>query len=332
MTKQKLNYIHSFRALAIIFIVAGHAIDIFSWENSSEEHLFRIFISNGSALFVFIAGYLFQHLLVKYEAIKYFRNKFNNVIVPYFIVSMPALILFTSVMQRPNMPDGFYEHSIIYQISYFLLNGAHLAPFWFIPMITIFYAISPLLKYLDKKTWFYLLIPLFYIVSFFFQRDSVVYSFLHFFSIYVLGMFFSHYKFILNPYLSRTPVILVFFLISLVFALLEFQEGKETMTWMNLYQKSFMAIFVLGLFISFNDLVNNEVVNKVADYSFGIFFIHSYFISLGKVIYQYIYNSLPSYNLFWYVFSVVFVVTICMTVIHFIKNAFGTRSRYIVGS
>jgi len=63
-----LGYIHSFRALAIFFIVAGHSIDIFMWSIDSElERFLKIFFSNGTALFVFIAGYLFQHLSVKYQ-------------------------------------------------------------------------------------------------------------------------------------------------------------------------------------------------------------------------------------------------------------------------
>ena len=63
-----LGYIHSFRALAILFIVGGHCIDFFNWSEGSAaiERMLRILISNGSVLFVFIAGYLFQHLAIKY--------------------------------------------------------------------------------------------------------------------------------------------------------------------------------------------------------------------------------------------------------------------------
>lgn len=32
-----LGYIHSFRALAILFIVAGHSIDVFHWPNNSSQ-------------------------------------------------------------------------------------------------------------------------------------------------------------------------------------------------------------------------------------------------------------------------------------------------------
>ena len=49
-----LGYIHSFRALAIFFIVAGHSIDFFLWPENKQglEKILRIFMSNGSVLFV----------------------------------------------------------------------------------------------------------------------------------------------------------------------------------------------------------------------------------------------------------------------------------------
>lgn len=53
-----LGYIHYFRALAIFFIVAGHSMDAFTWHSKDIERIIRIIFSNGSVLFVFIAGYL----------------------------------------------------------------------------------------------------------------------------------------------------------------------------------------------------------------------------------------------------------------------------------
>ncbi|MCR4662599.1 MAG: hypothetical protein K5622_01765, partial [Endomicrobiaceae bacterium] len=52
-------YIHIFRAIAIIIIVAGHCFDC---PQAILDSLVNVFIKGGTALFVFIAGFLFQYL------------------------------------------------------------------------------------------------------------------------------------------------------------------------------------------------------------------------------------------------------------------------------
>ncbi len=71
-----LNYVNNFRGIAIIYIVAGHCISAFNWQNSPQlARLIKILMSNGTVFFVFIAGYLFQYLLSSYEPKKYFISK-----------------------------------------------------------------------------------------------------------------------------------------------------------------------------------------------------------------------------------------------------------------
>ena len=52
----KLNYIHIFRAIAIIIIVLGHSVDT---SHEIMGILVNIFIQGGTVLFVFISGFLF---------------------------------------------------------------------------------------------------------------------------------------------------------------------------------------------------------------------------------------------------------------------------------
>ena len=67
-----LSYIHSFRAVAILFIVAGHCVYLFEWEAIRwQERLMKSLMQNGTVLFVFVAGFLFQHLSHKFEYRRY---------------------------------------------------------------------------------------------------------------------------------------------------------------------------------------------------------------------------------------------------------------------
>ena len=187
-----LGYIHYFRALAITFIVAGHAIDAMVWSNVELGRLMRILLSNGSVLFVFIAGYLFQHLSDKLSGRKYFSSKFKNVILPYLLISIPAILISVTVFDQERVWPGFYDKPILQQVVMFYLTGAHLAPLWFIPMITLFYLVSPLLLQADKGRLIYMLLPVFMIVSCFVGRGLPHESFVHFFSVYLMGLSLIH--------------------------------------------------------------------------------------------------------------------------------------------
>ncbi len=90
-----LNYIHNFRGVAILYIVIVHCISAFNWDHARfAEALLRIFLTYGTVCFVFIAGYLFQHLAEQYEFQKYITKKLLYVGLPYFIWSIPAIIYF----------------------------------------------------------------------------------------------------------------------------------------------------------------------------------------------------------------------------------------------
>lgn len=327
-----LGYIHYFRALAITFIVAGHSIDAMIWSNIDVERLIRIVLSNGSVLFVFIAGYLFQHLSNKLRGMRYFSSKVKNVILPYFLISIPAILISITVFEQERVWDGFYEKSIWEQVVFFYLSGAHLAPLWFIPMICIFYLISPLLLELDKGRLIYVMIPVFIVLSCIVGRGLPHYSFVHFLSAYVLGMYFSKYKEDINPIISRVPLLALTFALMVVFAAVEFFYTTATMSYWNYLQKLSMAVFFLGLFIRFNSHLTSKFVSRVADNSFGIFFIHSYALTSGKMLYEWSFGSLASGNAVLLVAVIGLTLILCFYLIELIRSMFGKHSRMLVGS
>jgi len=327
-----LGYIHSFRALAIFFIVAGHSIDAMLWNNNVEvSRLLRIFMSNGSVLFVFNAGYLFQHLSVKYVPKKYFIAKFKNVIVPYILVSIPTIIAFVFFQERERVWEGFYDNPQWLQVLSFYLTGRHLAPLWFIPMITIFFIVSPLLVYLDKREKIYYLLPVFIVLSCFFFRGYPHESFIHFFSAYLLGMWSSRYKERLNLLFGTKPFLVISFLAIIILAIVEYSLMSGTMTWLNYLQKLSACLFFLGAFIFIGN-INAPLITRIADASFGIFFIHSYILTSMKIIYEKTAGTLPSGNILLYGFITLFTLVSCYFIILFVQKLFGQNSRYLVGS
>ena len=104
-------------------------------------------------------GFLFQHLSHKYDMLNYWKKKFQTIILPYFVISIPAILLRLHNNYVPftvSESAHFEDWNVVLKIVYFYATGAHLLPFWYIPMIILFYCISSLLVILDKNGKFLL--------------------------------------------------------------------------------------------------------------------------------------------------------------------------------
>lgn len=156
--------IHIFRAIAILFIVGAHTRLVLEWDTNRDTGYFLAdFLANSTVLFVFIAGYLFQALVQKFEYRRYMQRKFKNVILPYLIVSIPAV--FAAVFYHDPIDDYplLEGRTVAYIIAWFCVRGgAHINyPLWFILMITLFYFLAPFFLQITRRpALYFLLIPL----------------------------------------------------------------------------------------------------------------------------------------------------------------------------
>ncbi|WP_420804924.1 acyltransferase family protein [Pacificimonas flava] len=142
-------------------IICAHTVPSFDWSDwPTFGRVVDTICNQASIYFFFIAGFLFQFLSPRYETRRYLKQKFRTVIMPYLIMSVPALLVFTLVTQREGVWSWFYDLAIWEQIGLFLLTGKHLAPLWFVPTITLFYLAAPLLVRGDRARWMYFLILL----------------------------------------------------------------------------------------------------------------------------------------------------------------------------
>jgi hypothetical protein len=191
-----LDYINNFRAIAIVFIVIGHVIPYLTWNDQNIFLLTNILLSNGTVFFVFIAGYLFQYLLGGYEYKKYLLKKIKFVICPYLTTSVPAIAAyllgighFSESFER--LVSGFSSLQIVFIC---LLTGKHLGPFWFIPMISVFYILAPLfIRLIRLKYSAPIVISLSLFIPLYLPRTFPT-SFIHFLPVYLLGMLVCRYE------------------------------------------------------------------------------------------------------------------------------------------
>lgn len=346
-----LRYIHNFRAIAILFIIAGHCTWGLTWGNYKYplfKNLFVIIFMNGTVLFVFIAGFLFQHLSSKFSFKKYLSKKFKFVILPYILCSIPAIGVKLSLSRSIPLEvpvwlnDAFGNwpaviHFVLYlkQILWYLVSGDSLTPFWFIPMISIFYILAPLLIYIDKRHKIYRLLPAFIAISIIIPRPydttQILHSFPHFFSVYLFGMFCSHYK---EPLIAKTEKIWVYLFFSIL-ALIEMEMLYPTRqlgySSYNYIQKMLLCVLLVYWLRRIDILVPEGIGswgNILANLSFGIYFIHYYLLYAVREAsyFNFLQGSLHS-------LLILFICTTMLSVVSLrvAKSFLRNRSRIFIG-
>ena len=310
--KSFLNYINIFRGLAILLIIAGHTMQM--GEDSTLLHkIICEVVCGGTALFIFISGFLFQHLSGKYEYKSYLAKKWTNVIVPYIITAIPGICFCLFLPQiYGNSFDGLNP---LIQIPMFLTTGRiHNTPTWFIPMIVLFFFCSWILLKLEQKGWLYKILPLMFVVTVICPRVDVDYNsimsltytqkylaclgyvfngFIHFFSLYVFGMFCSKYKEVIDIFYSKR---LLLWLLMIGFAGVNIYLSYNNIYSNFTVSKTLLTMLILGYLKHYDEwFIKKEMLNQVLDitakYSFGLFFVHWYwffvynqFFGLEKVI------------------------------------------------
>jgi len=323
----------------MLLIVATHCLwpGILTW--SSMDSMFSVngfihsFVLRSSGYFIFISGFLFQYLLHKYTFKKYIKSKFNNIILPYLIISIPFILYDTL-----GKSDGaFHDYHPIIQVFLYYIHGMHMTYLWFVPMIVIFYAVAPLLAKLDKVPLFYKLLPVFVIISLLIPREVVPYhnplrSFVHYFSIYVFGMFVSHHREQILPLIQRYWLaILTGFLVAiLVQFYLRFIIDQPYYMEMAAYTKViFGSLLMVYVFRHFDAQIGKSF-DKIAVMSFGIYFVHGYVLSATKIVINKFHLTVPG-NLLTYSLLFCFVLAVTLCVLWVMKKVLGKHSRKLVG-
>ena len=302
-----LNYINVFRGLAILLIVAGHSMQFGEVGSLTQKISVEVF-AGGTALFIFISGFLFQHLSGKYEFKNYMSKKWTNVILPYLWTAIPGILFcFLFPVKYGNALDGLNP---FLQVPMMLSVGRiHNTPAWFIPMIVLFFFSSWTLLKLEKNGWLYKIMPIMFLVTIFFPRIDVDYNstlgltysakyfaylqyvfmgYIHFFSMYVFGMYCCSHKEVIDKFWNLRWLFIILMVLTATLNVYSSMVGGFTNGTLS---KIFLTIVALAYLKHYDEwLLSHEKINKaldiVAKYSFGIFFIHWYVF----FIYNFIFN------------------------------------------
>ncbi len=352
--RQFLPYIHFLRGIAILYVIAVHARGFSSYWHSSPD-VYKVLDSisdpsegNGTTLFLFIGGFLFHHLTARdFHYGKYMTQKFRNLILPYLVISIPLIwIRLHTDFRTPALPDDFHQWTAIHQAGHFLLTGAHLPPFWFISTIILFYFSSPLLHTIDHPVFYKYVFPAIALACLFTYRPihnaNPFLAYLHFIPVYITGMWASRYK---EQILSdRGPVIYILLAIYLGLCAAElagwittprntsFEDVLSGTLIFNVYLFKVMILcfFWLMLFYRLREK-HLPMLELLGSYSFGLFFVHYFFISISRGFFEE--GGIPfDFSLLSYLvyFGLVVVAAICT--VYAVKRLTGRYSRFLIGS
>lgn len=348
--KPFLRYIHNFRGLAISLIVIGHIVPFIDVAHNAAANTFIQGLTiNGSVYFVFIAGFLFQFLSHKYAYKSYLGNKFKTVILPYLIISIPAIGLCLLKNQpfysTSSLVGAFSTWPLLPKIAALYLTGAHFFHFWFVPMIAIFYVFSPALIWLDRHPKFYKILPLLFALSILVSRAKndgfVLQNFIHFLSIYVLGMFCCHYRDAVLTWMQKYWKISLLAAINLIVletALTITSSPLHSAVSINTVSKAILSVVFMYLLWRFDSMLPQSLhgaIGKLADLSFGIYFLHGYVIYVCAYLFGKIHLSSTPWFTTMGALSLVLYLSLVMTLTVAVslgfQRVFGKKSRYLIG-
>lgn len=340
--------VHRLRAIAILFIVTIHCTYFLDWKHHPlEQAFFNDFFDNSTILFVFISGFLFQHLGARFEHKKYLKTKILNVGLPYLVAALPAIVYALITGEAAQRFSELQGHSSLYIGGWLLMNGgAHLNyALWFMPVIFIYYLAAPLFRSFYSQPKLYWLLLLLIPFSLFAHRPTYDHGHnlilaLYFLPVYLLGMLFSQYRHRMEGYLNNyLPIIAVgyaavlfghFFLADhhgkyTVEQLFSFRHGL--FDWLFL-QQILMALTLYGL-VKKCDGADLRWLDFIGEISFTMYFIHLYILHVLK-------HLTRNYDIAGNVTSVMFLLVITVLISSAIalvnRRIFGRYSRAVLGS
>jgi fucose 4-O-acetylase-like acetyltransferase len=347
----KLKSFDYFRGVAILLIVTGHCYGPWKIDTFGEKFIANL-ITGGTALFVFISGFFFHYIYYpRFNYSKFILKKAKNVFLPYMIFTFLGLMYFDCYLNSMPLSESLLTNNLASLPSHimawtkYILTGAIITGYWYIPFIAIIFATSHVfVKQLTLPAYVqFLIFTILLYISTYIHRPinmlNPIHSALYFTPIYILGIMCSANKAYILKYLrgKSTILALLVILMSAIQALCYDVHGnfhKDNMLRYNgadiiIIQKIFICLFFLSVLTKLES-VEIPFLRYLASTSFAIYFIHPWILYLLKYwsILDFI-GFLPEIIVF--AVTVPMVIGISLFVAAIFKVIFQEKSRFLIG-
>lgn len=365
----RLQSITNFRAIAIILIVAGHSYAFGFTGDDFTSRLIKSFITGNTTLFVFISGYMFNHVFYKrYDYKKFMIDKIKNVGFPYLLLSTIIIFIFfikgfgyyAAIDSSTDMdiysPPGIIgkifspnDSSFITTVKYYF-TGAPITAYWYIPFVMILFALSPFhYKYikLSAQSQLYIILALTF-VSLITHRPEFrnpLINIIYFTPVYLFGILASLYRQQFLGFIKRRLIIIL--ITYIVFIIIQNYIGFSSNTGKDFFEVYGIDMIFINKILLISLLwgalekytFNNKIINTISETSFAIFFIHGWVImvlsKLRKMFFPpaEINLMMSDNNLLLYIFSLIIIISISVFISLITKKLFlgSKKTRYLIG-
>ena len=339
-----LPHVHRLRGVAMMLVVGAHCWPEFAWTRTTHDELMLAF-DNVTVVFMVISGLLFQHLSSRFTYRRYLAHRFKTVLLPYLLVSLPAVLFVVFVRHRDDVWPWVYQMPPAAQIGFFLATGKHLAPLWFMPMIALFILAAPMFVAIDRRNLYPVVLPLTIAVALFAGRDSVVGlagvlgKALFMAPAYLAGMAFARHRAAAEAWCQRR-----FGLLLVAFAALSalmLSGALPRFEW-SLLQKLTLALLLLAAMRAVTlPPALDRALDRVAAWSFAIYFVHGYVITACRLGWTSLHLPQPAQAEAGVIFpatllglgaDIVLVLLASLAIVALVKRLAGPRSRYLIGA
>ncbi len=343
-----LTNVHLFRGVAILAVVATHVIFELDWppDRQGEFKVCLSLVQNGTVWFMFVAGLLFRHLAHKFDYRAYLLGKLKYVVTPYLVVSVPYVVLQFQREFGLFSPAGSVVRNPTLRVFLACLSGEQMPiPLWFVPMICVAYVLAPVFLWLDRQRWGYWIIPPLLVFASLIHRPHeqtmLRQTVPYFMPVYLVGMWVARYMPLVMEWTRRFRWLALTVAASIVAfeVLTRTRPGAiESLSPFSTEAGVFDVNIYLKLLLSFVALEAlarcpswlSKVLDPLASLSFGIFFIHFYFVYLSRDVRQALGTSWPGSTL---TLALLTLLTVYLSVgfVTLLRRSLGQNSRYIVG-
>lgn len=333
----RINAFDYFRGIAIVLIVAGHAIPNSGWTPGSfTGSVLAWFLRDNSALFVFISGFFFHFIYQgRLTYTDFLKKKAVNVLVPYLILSL-SFISFTLLVDNrfPNYQAIQADlNGNLYQLADHLLNGKAFVPYWYIPFIYLVFILSPAFNLFIKLRLVSQVAVMagFFVISMLVKRPmdfDILMTLVYFLPFYLLGILFSQYK---DRFLTFLKIYNLPVLVALA-AVLSVQDYL-IMNQLNILDvRVVQKILLIFAFVALLDKFENSQLRFLrfaAASSFAVYFLHPLVFEIlhrQKVI-----STLSGHGFMTFFAVLVITLVMSMGLAMLIRFILKNKSKYLMG-
>lgn len=323
-------------------------------DSYTSRFLFNL-VSGATLNFIFISGFLFYLVFYeKFEFFKFVKGRIDRYLKPYLFLSiLPiAISLLTMPMYWDNSiiidfnKDTIGTWHFISTLKY-LVSGAHITAYWYIPFIMLMVLLSPLFVAFVKLniTKQLIIFGIFLTVSMLIHRPfervelfQAVHSVFYFTSIYLMGIICAIHRTKIYEVLHKKEL----YLLGIVLLIVVWQTNQGHL---GLYKTEFlvyngidlvvikMLFFCLFFMIWLHrfEHVKSYVISTIAAASFTIYFLHVYFLKGINIVKDYFNLSFENYAFIAYILLVMTIIFLSTITARLLYRLIPNYTRILIG-